>query len=126
MRPDTRKTRRLRRSRGFTLIELMVVVVIIGILAALAIPRFNLAAHETKEKEADIILKQVYTLQSAYYAQYHAWAPDVATLQPLGFEEPAQMRNYTWTSNVSLPLCLASTGPWHNRQIDEDGHITNC
>ena len=104
----------------------MVVVVIIGILAAIAIPRFNLAAHETKEKEADIILKQVFTLQNAYYAANHTYAADVTSLQPLGYEPPGAMQNYTWTGDVTLPLCLASTGPWHSRQIDENGHITNC
>src|SRR5215217_4630740 len=121
-----RSTGRLRQNHGFTLIELMVVVVIIGILAALALPRFNLAAHETKEKEADMILKQVYTLQSAYYAEHHAWAGGEADLVPFGFDPPDGMQNYTWAANVTLPLCLTSTGPWHSRKIDDNGIITDC
>jgi hypothetical protein len=27
---------------------------------------------------------------------------------------------------VTLPLCVTSTGAWHNRQIDENGFITDC
>jgi len=55
--------------RGFTLIEIMIVVVIIGILAAIAIPRFMRSTTKTKQSEAKLILKQIYTNERAYRQQ---------------------------------------------------------
>ena len=115
-----------RAEAGFSFVELMVVVVIIGILAALALPRYNVSAHQTKEKEADVFLKQVYTLQQAYYVQTGAYASVGTDLVPFGFDPPAAFRNYTWSGTVTLPLCLTSTGPWHSREIDQNGFINNC
>jgi type IV pilus assembly protein PilE len=75
--------RRLRRQkRGFTLIELMIVVVIIGILAAMAIPRFMKATTKSKQSEAKLILKQIYTMQRAYRQMYDTYACHGRTLCP--------------------------------------------
>jgi prepilin-type N-terminal cleavage/methylation domain-containing protein len=64
----------IRNSKGFTLIELMIVVVIIGILAAIALPKFSGMSKSAKEAEADPILKEVYTLQQAYYTRFNTYA----------------------------------------------------
>lgn len=56
--------------KGFTLLELMIVVVIIGILAAMAIPRFVTVTTKSKQSEAKLILKQIYSMQRVYFEQF--------------------------------------------------------
>ena len=122
--------RKIRNNKGFTLIELMIVVVIIGILAALAIPRFSKASDRAKEKEADGVLKQVYTLQQTYYAQWGTYASDQTDLETVGFEAPTTLKNYTWGGDVDDGACLPknpTTATHNSRSIDfTSGDLENC
>jgi len=121
--------RHLRNSKGFTLIELMIVVVIIGILAALAIPRFTQASARAKEKEADGILKQIYTLQNAYYANNGTYAASDADLKTVGWDANTTngLKNYNApTISATSALSMTASGSGYcDRQIDVNGAITS-
>lgn len=64
----------MNRARGFTLIELLVVISIIGILAAIAIPMFNV--YQTKAKVSESLLASISSRKGVedYYA-YHGALP---------------------------------------------------
>lgn len=56
-----------KKNSGFSLIELMVVVGIIGILASMAIPRFQEFQAKARQSEAKTNLNYIATLQEAYF-----------------------------------------------------------
>lgn len=63
----------MRTQDGFSLVELMIVVAIIGLLAALAVPKFQSFQARAKQSEAKSNLSHGYTLEEAYFGDHETY-----------------------------------------------------
>ena len=109
---------KLHGNKGFTLVELMIVVVIIGILAALAIPRFMSSTVKAKQSEAKQLLKQIFTLESAYRQEANTFTASAADI---GFVLPGNSKYLVSISSANSTFfgCWASAAT----QLDQDAAV---
>ena len=60
----------LRNRGGFTLVELMIVIIIVGVLAAVAIPMYQIMPQRSRGTEAAAALGLVRSAMRIYYAEF--------------------------------------------------------
>ena len=68
-------------NKGFTLIELMIVIAIIAIMAAIAIPQFQIYREKTHNMAIQSDLKNFITVMELYRAGNSSYPADFAELK---------------------------------------------
>jgi len=89
-----------RTRRGFTLIELLIVVVIIGLLAAIAIPKFQNTKGKTYTATLRSDLRNLATAQEAYFYTNNLYTSSLPAM------------NITLTSGVAITWGTTSAAGW--------------
>ena len=72
------------RSAGFSLVELTIVVVILGVLAMMAVPRYQTVVEQSKASEAFVYLDQIAKGQEMYNARNGQYADNLNKLDIKG------------------------------------------
>ena len=84
------------RQSAFTLIELLVVVLIIGILAAVAVPQYQVTVEKARMTDSLVLLQKLKDAQERYYMANNKYATD---LEELDITMPGILSS----NNISLP-----------------------
>ena len=93
-------------NKGFSLVELMIVVAIIGVLAALAVPKFQTFQAKAKQSEAKSNLAQIYTLELSYFGDRDTFG----TMADIGFTTQGRVRyGYTMPTNNATSFTAKAT-----------------
>ena len=86
--------------RGFTLIELLIVVVIIGVLAAVAIPKFQSTKGKANAATMKSDLRNLATAQEAYFYEHLTYTTTLSAL------------NVSLSTGVTITWGTVGTAGW--------------
>ena len=114
----------MRRSQGFSLLEILVVVAIIGILAAIALPSYKKQIQRSNRAAAQSFMSDVANKQQIFLSTARTFA---GSLSELNLTEPADIvpkfYKFDVTPAAGPPPCFTITAKAQGNQAD-DGDLT--
>ena len=70
----------MKKTKGFTLVELVIVIVIVGILSIVAVPIYRGYTRKAMATEGKTLLGTIQTAQKVYFAEYAEFFNDSGSL----------------------------------------------
>src|SRR5687767_15364997 len=84
----------MKKTRGFTMVEIIITIAIIGILLAIAVPSYQSQLRKGRRAEAQAFLAQVSQRQQQYLLDARTYAFGGTALADLGLTPPASVSTH--------------------------------
>ena len=91
----------IKNKKAFTLIELLVVILIIGILAAIALPQYQVAVEKSRFTQSIVIARAIRDAQDLYYLNNNTYSDDFAELD-LSFSPTASGTSFSLSDKIGI------------------------
>lgn len=111
----------MKKTAGFTLIEVLITVAILGIIAAIALPSYTSYMTKTRRTEAKTLLTEAAGEQQRYYSENNSYADKLTVIGYPADSVESEGGNYTVsvTAQSATSFTLRATRVAGKSQADD-------